>query len=330
MLFHTCKPNDPDYPKLWMGTYLDMKPSGFNMNYYFYWPRNIIAFKEDSIISKSFYIHPHPNIQEINSYKFYRNENISIQIPDRRPDTICYEITSDSIIANHKLTKYRIVYKPFMKFGAIENDSLFLEYLTSSTFEMSNSRRIEFNETWGTLITSDSENYICSKGNWMVDSYENETFILSYDIGHDFNNVFHLKAIDEEGFTVVSHGRHDQEIRFKKLAPQINFDINHLIGEWVEHHDIPPPPLPPFIEDPNIEYLPDEHLEITDSTIIKKVFHKRDTIRWGTNREQDLILLYRFSDQWKIISLNDNELVIARRSRYYNRDIERKKFLKKK
>ena len=59
-----------------------------------------------------------------------------------------------------------------------------------------------------------------------------------------------------------------------------------------------------------------------------------DTIKWATNREQDLIIFPELDRsiqerKWKIIALNDSALVIERIPRTNENQIERKIFERK-
>jgi len=302
--------------------------------------RSIVKFEKDSLRIKVFnsdFITDTNDIVTID-YKV-RNDRILLFEEGKLMDTLNYELTEDNLSFN-SYSDYgrRTVFVKLPEYNLANRESEFNKLLISSSFETSDMERADFMSN-GRLIISNSNTYHGGNSFWMIDKFEEELFLVGIDADVLGGFVLQVNQINTDSFKGTIYGIQNKEIVFNKLSIEAKFKIEKLIGEWIEfrhENQPPPPPLPPRprVFDEEREFFEKEHLYFDDSIIIKKRFSRIDTIKWETNIEQDLILLPYELDlpvrrrNWKIVSLNNKELIIERMSKYGNQ-IERKKFERK-
>jgi hypothetical protein len=297
--------------------------------------RSIFKFEKDSVRIKNFYFDFLTDTNDVHSIKYYINKDLILLIEEGKKDTFNYELSKGSLSLNYSDSyARRSVFEKMPEYDLANKESEFYELLVSSSFEIFDSVRVEFRDNSRLIIP----NFDFSFGDnqfWMIDKYEGELFLV---VDGFFGFVLQVSKINTDSFKGIIYGNQNKEIVFKKLSNEAKFKIEELNGEWVEFIDenISLPPRPPIFDEER-DFFEREQLYFGDSIIIKKKFFRIDTIKWETNREQDLILLPELDlpirkKKWKIISLDDKKLTIDRIPRIRNMNgnqIERKIFERK-
>lgn len=309
-----CNSKQAELQKLWIGKYSVHHPNTENESIS-NGQRRIFRFESDSLRIKNFYFDFLTDENKINVVGYQIKEGMIILNEGDKVDTLQYEISTDGLSLNYDRENFRkSIYENLPEYHLANRDnreSIFFEFLISSSFEILDSVRIEFRND-GRLIIPNFDFHIGDNQLWMIDRYEEELFLVFDGF---FGSVLHVTEINSDGFRGMIYGKTNREIEFKKLPQETSFTINNLIGEWIELRDENTSPPPIFKEE--TEYFEREQLLITDSTICKSSFFRVDTMKWETNREQDLIIipnlnLAKGKKHWKIISLSEVELIIER------------------
>lgn len=327
-----CNSEGDELQNLWIGKYIVHDPNTENESFSNA-PRNIFKFDKDSLKVKRFYSDFSTDTNDINGVEYQLKDEMILLKTEGKFDTFNIEISLDSLAIIYDLDYPRkIVYSRLSKYNLANRESEFQKLLLSSSYNIFDSVRIEFQDN-ASLIIPNFDFNVGDDQLWMIDKYKEELFLV---VDGFFGFVLHIKEINTEGFVGIIYGKVNKEIEFKKADQETKFEINELIGEWIEFKPknlLPPPPI--FNEEK--EFYEKEQLLITDSTIQRSHFFKVETIKWNSNREKDLILLPEFDFQtkrkkWKIVLLTDKELILDRiLKKNYNKvsSIERTKFVRK-
>lgn len=297
--------------------------------------RSIFKFEKDRLTVKKFYFDFISDTNDIYTTKYNLDNNSILVSNEGKRDTFKFELSDDSLSLSYfnyyerksvfeKLPEYRLAYK----------ESELYDFLISSSFVMLDSIRVEFRDN-GRLIIPNFDFSLGDNQFWMIDKFEEELFLVVDGL---FGFVLQLSEINTDNFKGTIYGNQNKVIVFNKKPDETKFEIEDIIGDWVEFRDenIPPPPPPPIFDEER-KFFEKEELSFNENTIIKRSFFRIDTIKWETNREQDLILLPELDmpirkRKWKIVSLNDRKLIIDRIPRIRNMhstQIERKIFKRK-
>lgn len=306
-----CNSKQTELQRLWIGKYSVHHPNTENESIS-NGQRSIFRFESDSLRIKNFYFDFLTDENKIDVVGYQIKEGMILLNEGNKVDTLQYEISIDGLSLNYDRENFRkSVYENLSEYHLANRESMFFEFLISSSFEILDSVRVEFRDD-ASIIIPNFDFHLGDNQLWMIDRYEEELFLV---IDGFFGFVLHVTEIKSDGFRGIVYGKTNREIVFKKLPPETRFKINNLIGEWIELKDEYTSPPPIFNEE--TEYFEREQLLITNSTIQKSSFFRVDTMKWEINREQDLIIipdlnLAKGKKYWKIISLSEVELIIER------------------
>ena len=307
-----CNSEKSELQELWIGKY-SVHHSNSENESISDGQRKILRFKKDSLQIKNFYFDFITDTNDIHTIKYQVKSDRILLNEKNGIDTFNYKFSLDSLLLSY-YNQYprKSVYQKLPKYNLASKELELYKLLTSSSFEILDSIRIEFKND-GRLIIPNFNLSIGDNQFWMIDKYKGELFLV---IDGFSGFIFHISEINLERVGGIIYGKVDKKIFFNKLPQKTNNKIDDLIGEWVELRieEISAPP--PFIENKR-DFFDKEELLITDSTIIKSKFFRIDTIQWETNREEDLIVLPKLDlpirqKKWRIISLTSKELIIER------------------
>lgn len=297
--------------------------------------RRLLNFENDQLAIKNFHFDFLTDINDTDIVDYETQNDKIILIGEDRVDTINYSFSERKLLlANTQDNPRQSFFEKLPRTELATRESEFKELLLSSSFEIFDSIRIEFKYD-GRLIIPNYDFHVGDNQLWMVDEYERELFLVVDGL---FGFLLHVNEFDNDGFRGTIYGNKNREVFFKKLPLELKFEVKNLMGEWIEFRakniSVPPPPI---ILQEERDYFEREQLLITDSTLRKSIFFRVDTMKWETNREQDLIILPNLDlpirqKKWKIISLSEDELIIERIQRIRDvngNQIERKVFERK-
>ena len=334
ILFLGCDSKEIDLQKMWIGKYriYNVNKEGKSIGKV---PERVLAFENDTVQFKDLSFDYLTDTNKTKSFKYSLSGDWLIVFVENRIDSTYCKISKDSLVLKfNRRIQEEAVYWKLKKYRLAQNEDDFYNYLVTSSFEISDSIRVEFGED-SSIIVSDLNFRIGDNQYWRIEKFKDELFLLTDGLS---GFTIHLMEFNHSGFTGVIYGIENKEVKFKKLSKGRAFQIENLIGEWEENRDenIPPPPQPPTINK-NKAYFEKEFLLITDSTIQKYKFYRIDTLEWKSNRENDLIIFAESrlpikERQWQIKLLNKNELVIGRKSKmmnYHGNQMEIIKFKRK-
>ncbi len=314
LLISGCNSKEKELQKNWIGKY-SVHHENTNDESIDGGQRRILKFSRDSLTIKNFYFDFITDTNYTHNAQYSLDSDFLIIYDKDKRDTFKIELSKDSISLNYfDYYPRRSVFEKLPEYELDYQKSELNDFLTSSSFEILDSIRIEFRDN-ARLITPNFDFSIGDNQIWMIDEFEKELFLV---IDGLFGFVLHISEINKDNFKGTIYGNQNKEIVFNKLSGETKFNIEDLKGEWVEFKDenIPPPPPPPIF-DKEREFFEKEQLNFNDSIIIRKSFFRIDTIKWEANREQDLILLPELDmpirkKKWIIISLNSEKLIIER------------------
>lgn len=339
-VFWGCKKTDSK--QVWIGThYYNSHDSSFIDNL----PRQIFYFENDSVVVKGFYEQFIGEDNQIYKYPYhFYNDDLVISF-EHRTDTIPYRIEQNKMKRLNSNNKHIIIsYQLLPTYNQVENTSKLYNELTSSTFEIvGDSLQIEFQDNHR-FIKNKIDKRFGSNQLWMLDSFQNELFLV---IDCSFNcskSLFHITKIDKNSFEGVQYGKENKTYTFRKIPKQIAFNKHDLFGKWERFYDSTDvvPNEAQHLELPKShphyqKWYDKEQLIINDSTLVRYLGFRVDTVNWSMNREQEQMLFseWKYSPsfdtrQWEIEALQKNELVIKRINRYFgDLKIETVKFIRK-
>lgn len=306
--------------------------------------RQIYFFEKDSVTVKEFYRQFSGDTNESNKYAYeWKDEKLIIFNEGQNDTTRCF--VGQDTLSKVYFNQSKYVYEKLRQYHQAKKSADFYDFLIHSSFEMiEDSLRIEFKND-SRFIKNRIDFPYGSNQFWMLDSFQNELFLV-IDCSVNCQKTFlHIMEFDENGFKGMTYGVKNKAFIFKRLPKQKIFNSQDLVGNWERYYEpnyeflTPPPPLPksnPYYK----KWYQKEQLMIDDKVLIQAYKNRTDTIIWSMNREQDLMLFEdsrRYSEDeniWKIIALNENELIlerINRRNRLWNLNgdlFERVKFVR--
>jgi hypothetical protein len=322
MLIIGCRSEHTKLQDLWI-----LKYSVYQMNTENEYIRNqeriLFNFEKDSL--------------EINNFEYDKIYSIPYQLKDEmtllheedRIDTFYFEMACDTLSLVFPPYSRKHIFQKLPRYDLADKASKLYKLLLYSEYQAFESTRVKFRTNLDEI--PDFKLNFEEHENDLIQTYEGELFLT--------NPFLHIKKINIDGFSATIYGQENTEIKFIKTYPKASkFEINNLIGEWIEVIDknFPAPPIPILPEKGDVLFEKEE-LSITSSTIQRRHLFKVETMKWKTNKAQNLIHLPKLNvlsqyKTWNIISLSERELVIERISTIENIDrnaVDRKKFNRK-
>lgn len=322
-----CNSNEHELQKAWIGKYslhrMDTENETESKG-----PRGILEFGEDDLVMKNFYFDFMTDDNNISVVQYDLTGDILAWTEPDGPVSFHCSVSEDSLSLRYKNDNPReAVFERLPKYRLARKKSELDELLLYSSFKVFDSVRVEFRDN-STLIMPNFFFHLGDNQFWMIDTYEDELFLV---IDGMSGMVLHIKKIHPEGFSGTLYGRQNKDVLFQKILHEVRFNIDELLGEWIAISD--KSIAPPAVQDQEREYFNGEQLMITDTTIRRSLYYAVDTMSWETNRERDLILLPDLDlpvleKKWRIITLNEKELVVERMRRF-DSQIERIRFERK-
>jgi hypothetical protein len=316
LLIAACNPAEHELQQTWIEKY-SIHDANTEAPSFHKGQRSILKIEEDhlglKILQSDLFADKDPSIYK---YTYSLQNDLLLLFDNGKRDTLQYAISGDSLSLRYADNFARTsVYVKLPEYHLAHQESALYEFLTASSFQMLDSIRVQFFDD-GRLIIPNFNFALGDHQLWILDKFEEELFLV-IDGFSGFR--LHVNEIRAEHFNGTIYGIRNKEIIFNKLPDQTLFEIDLLAGEWIEFQDekksLPPPP-PVFNEEAS-DFYSREQLYFNDSILVKKHYFGIDTLRWETNREQDLILLPELDlpvsvMKWKIISLTDHKLVVER------------------
>ena len=311
-----CNSKENDLQHLWIAKYsiqhadLDKEVSNKGA-------RRILAFGQGKLSIKNFSFDFLLDENAIEQVNYELKEDFVFLMKANQIDTLLYQVAMDSLVLNSQEDdSVKSIYEKLPKYSLADRKDELYQFLATSSFECFDSVRIEFRND-GQLIIPNFDFKVGDNQLWMLDEYEGELFLITDGF---FGFVLHVSEMNSEGFKGTIYGQSNKELLFRSVVQETKFNLDDLKGKWIQLSDENSPPPPPVF-DGDKDFFSKEELVITDSTLIKRSFSRIDTMKWESNREQDLIL---FSDadqgKWKIVSLNEHNLLIERLRKPWNGD----------
>lgn len=298
-----CNTNENTIEKTWIGKYIGYYSDSTDYNR----PLNIILeFKKDSLKINDFEFR-FGAAKPDDYFGLYKldNKKLITTVDTIQIDTL----VSDSLIfVEYHGEKMKKVFVPLSTYNQANREAEFLEFLTSNTFTNRKSEQIEFRSDRKYF----ERNLKYNKPNkyWTTYIHQNELFLL-------FESSVATQIIDFDSTQIKGkfHHHKDKDVLFKKINSVSEFNTSQITGNWQRIMDARPDP--PIMGG---EFYQKEILKITPDTILRFEGHRRDTITWQFNRDQNSIILNsdykvkeRLGDHWNIVSIEKNILTLERR-----------------
>ena len=140
--------------------------------------RRILDFRNDTVLVKNFYVHFYNRESRIDTGTYSLNDqHLSIEYAAEINEYGC-TITSDSLVLDFYSENPEIsILRRLPEYNLGKLDSVFYEKLISSSFQILDSIRIEFND-YGEIITPSFNLNFGDQQLWTLETYGGELFLL--------------------------------------------------------------------------------------------------------------------------------------------------------
>lgn len=172
--------------------------------------------------------------------------------------------------------------------------------------------RIDFNDNNHSFL-DDLRFYF--EGFWWISSYKGELFLILHD---HFGTTIHITKINSEGFEGIVYRAEDLNVSYQITKPREGFNAEYLVGKWKAHIPDSITLLPPPVLD--MEFYPEERLQISSTEVLRKVWLQRNNFEWKTNKYNNVLILKSErageSHIWQILKLDRETLIIRRKKKF--------------
>ncbi len=220
LLLSGCYSDPSKLQHLWMETYSEHS-QGFSTPTFKKEKGNIIKFWNDTLTRKIFFFEFPEDMSDLRDRVYQTKRGKILTKKYSQPNSWDYEINKNDLTINYNLIypgEIKTHYAKLPRYNLAGKKNDFQEFLSSSTFKISDGTRIEFREDGELLNQRLLKKDPYATANWEVHIFDGELFIAVEAYRGAGRHVIHVTEFDAEKFVGAIYQRETKETVYNKVS----------------------------------------------------------------------------------------------------------------